>query len=76
MRFYLALWAAKICAVLIRLIAKDRGTNLPGVVYHSLILIIIVDFIALFIYPYRYDMIMLTLNIIMPEYNIRLILIA
>ena len=30
MRFYLARWAAKICAVLIRLIAKDRGTNLPG----------------------------------------------
>ena len=30
MRFYLALWAAKICAVLIRLIAKNRGTNLPG----------------------------------------------
>lgn len=30
MRFYLALWAAKLCAVVIRLIAKDRGTNLPG----------------------------------------------
>lgn len=30
MRFYLALWAAKLCAVLIRLIAKGRGTNLPG----------------------------------------------
>ena len=30
MRFYLALWAAKLCAVVIRLVAKDRGTNLPG----------------------------------------------
>ncbi len=30
MRFYLALWAAKLCAVVIRLIAKDRGTNMPG----------------------------------------------
>ena len=30
MRFYLALLLAKVCAALIRLIAKNRGTNLPG----------------------------------------------
>ena len=30
MRFHLALWAAKLSSRLIRLIAKDRGTNLPG----------------------------------------------
>ena len=30
MRFYLALWAAKLCALVIRLVAKDRGTNMPG----------------------------------------------
>ena len=30
MRFYLALYLAKLCAGLIRLVAKGRGTNLPG----------------------------------------------
>ena len=30
MGFYLALWAAKLCARLIHLVAKNRGTNLPG----------------------------------------------
>jgi hypothetical protein len=30
MKFYLALWFAKLMGVAINMISKDRGTNLPG----------------------------------------------
>jgi hypothetical protein len=30
MKFYLALWFAKLMGIAINLVSKDRGTNLPG----------------------------------------------
>lgn len=32
LRFYLALWISKIIAIIINIVAKERGTNLPGAV--------------------------------------------